>query len=109
MWPYVCRLNSTVECIPYHLQLSPQNALQLIQQYPATKPHMTSVVIYTYFCGVELLILFFRLMADYAASYIAGLFSWQMHICVCDDSLILLPSCMISLLTVPTTSPLVIW
>ncbi|XP_029688680.1 adenylyltransferase and sulfurtransferase MOCS3 [Takifugu rubripes] len=27
------RLNSTVECIPYHLQLSPQNALQLIQQY----------------------------------------------------------------------------
>uniref|UniRef100_A0A3B5JYT1 Adenylyltransferase and sulfurtransferase MOCS3 n=1 Tax=Takifugu rubripes TaxID=31033 RepID=A0A3B5JYT1_TAKRU len=32
------RLNSTVECIPYHLQLSPQNALQLIQQYPATTP-----------------------------------------------------------------------
>lgn len=32
---YVCRLNSTVECIPYHLQLSPENALQLIQQYPA--------------------------------------------------------------------------
>ncbi|KAG7510369.1 adenylyltransferase and sulfurtransferase MOCS3 [Solea senegalensis] len=28
------RLNSTVECIPYHLQLSPGNALQLIQQYP---------------------------------------------------------------------------
>ncbi|XP_058470584.1 adenylyltransferase and sulfurtransferase MOCS3 isoform X1 [Solea solea] len=27
------RLNSTVECIPYHLQLSPGNALQLIQQY----------------------------------------------------------------------------
>ncbi|XP_061698927.1 adenylyltransferase and sulfurtransferase MOCS3 isoform X1 [Syngnathoides biaculeatus] len=27
------RLNSTVECIPYHLQLSPENALQLIQQY----------------------------------------------------------------------------
>ncbi|MEQ2184072.1 hypothetical protein GOODEAATRI_004198 [Goodea atripinnis] len=26
------RLNSTVECIPYHLQLSPENALQLIQQ-----------------------------------------------------------------------------
>lgn len=34
----VCRLNSTIECIPYHLQLSPQNALQLIQQYPSTKP-----------------------------------------------------------------------
>lgn len=30
----VCRLNSTVECIPYHLQLTPENALQLIQQYP---------------------------------------------------------------------------
>ncbi|XP_061650276.1 adenylyltransferase and sulfurtransferase MOCS3 isoform X1 [Phyllopteryx taeniolatus] len=29
----VRRLNSTVECIPYHLQLSPENALQLIQQY----------------------------------------------------------------------------
>ncbi|XP_041928601.1 adenylyltransferase and sulfurtransferase MOCS3 [Alosa sapidissima] len=27
------RLNSTVQCIPYHLQLSPDNALQLIQQY----------------------------------------------------------------------------
>uniref|UniRef100_A0A8C7JK44 Molybdenum cofactor synthesis 3 n=1 Tax=Oncorhynchus kisutch TaxID=8019 RepID=A0A8C7JK44_ONCKI len=26
------RLNSTVECIPYHLQLSPENTLQLIQQ-----------------------------------------------------------------------------
>uniref|UniRef100_A0A3Q3LLV8 Adenylyltransferase and sulfurtransferase MOCS3 n=1 Tax=Mastacembelus armatus TaxID=205130 RepID=A0A3Q3LLV8_9TELE len=30
----VRRLNSTVECIPYHLQLSSENALQLIQQYP---------------------------------------------------------------------------
>lgn len=30
----VCRLNSGVECVPYHLQLSPENALQLIQQYP---------------------------------------------------------------------------
>ncbi|XP_017266865.1 adenylyltransferase and sulfurtransferase MOCS3 [Kryptolebias marmoratus] len=29
----VQRLNSTVECIPYHLQLTPENALQLIQQY----------------------------------------------------------------------------
>lgn len=29
----VKRLNSTVECVPYHLQLSPENALQLIQQY----------------------------------------------------------------------------
>lgn len=29
----VKRLNSTIECIPYHLQLSPENALQLIQQY----------------------------------------------------------------------------
>ncbi|XP_069575760.1 adenylyltransferase and sulfurtransferase MOCS3 [Brachyistius frenatus] len=29
----VTRLNSTVECVPYHLQLSPENALQLIQQY----------------------------------------------------------------------------
>uniref|UniRef100_A0A8C6STH7 Adenylyltransferase and sulfurtransferase MOCS3 n=1 Tax=Neogobius melanostomus TaxID=47308 RepID=A0A8C6STH7_9GOBI len=28
------RLNSTVQCVPYHLQLSPENALQLIQQYP---------------------------------------------------------------------------
>ncbi|XP_030639554.1 adenylyltransferase and sulfurtransferase MOCS3 [Chanos chanos] len=27
------RLNSAVECIPYHLQLSPENALELIQQY----------------------------------------------------------------------------
>ncbi|KAL0969260.1 hypothetical protein UPYG_G00224660 [Umbra pygmaea] len=30
----VRRLNSTVECIPYHLLLSPENATQLIQQYP---------------------------------------------------------------------------
>ncbi|XP_039993908.1 adenylyltransferase and sulfurtransferase MOCS3 isoform X2 [Xiphias gladius] len=29
----VRRLNSTIECIPYHLQLSSENALQLIQQY----------------------------------------------------------------------------
>lgn len=29
----VKRLNSTVECVPYRLQLSPENALQLIQQY----------------------------------------------------------------------------
>uniref|UniRef100_A0A3P9JGN4 Adenylyltransferase and sulfurtransferase MOCS3 n=1 Tax=Oryzias latipes TaxID=8090 RepID=A0A3P9JGN4_ORYLA len=29
----VKRLNSGVECIPYHLQLSPENALQLVQQY----------------------------------------------------------------------------
>ncbi|XP_076604054.1 adenylyltransferase and sulfurtransferase MOCS3 [Chaetodon auriga] len=29
----VKRLNSTVECIPYRLQLSPENALQLIRQY----------------------------------------------------------------------------
>lgn len=29
----VKRLNSTVECVPYHLQLSPANALQLIRQY----------------------------------------------------------------------------
>ncbi|KAM8833123.1 adenylyltransferase and sulfurtransferase MOCS3 [Synchiropus picturatus] len=29
----VKRLNSEVECIPYHLQLSPENALQLIEQY----------------------------------------------------------------------------
>ncbi|KAK6304292.1 hypothetical protein J4Q44_G00248780 [Coregonus suidteri] len=33
----VRRLNSTVECIPYHLQLSPENALQLIQQYPPSQ------------------------------------------------------------------------
>ncbi|XP_072314053.1 adenylyltransferase and sulfurtransferase MOCS3 [Eucyclogobius newberryi] len=29
----VQRLNPTVECVPYHLQLSSENALQLIQQY----------------------------------------------------------------------------
>ncbi|XP_074516983.1 adenylyltransferase and sulfurtransferase MOCS3 [Sebastes fasciatus] len=29
----VQRLNSTIECIPYHLQLSSENALQLIKQY----------------------------------------------------------------------------
>ncbi|XP_042356837.1 adenylyltransferase and sulfurtransferase MOCS3 [Plectropomus leopardus] len=29
----VKRLNSTVECVPYHLQLTSENALQLIQQY----------------------------------------------------------------------------
>lgn len=29
----VKRLNSTVECVPYHMQLSQENALQLIQQY----------------------------------------------------------------------------
>lgn len=38
-----------------------------------------------------------------------GMFSWQMCVCVCDDSLILVPPCMISLLTVLTTSPLAIW
>ncbi|XP_028294744.1 adenylyltransferase and sulfurtransferase MOCS3 [Gouania willdenowi] len=27
------RLNSSVECVPYHLQLTPDNALQLVQQY----------------------------------------------------------------------------
>lgn len=27
------RLNSTTQCVPYHLQLSSENALQLIQQY----------------------------------------------------------------------------
>ncbi|KAL4624058.1 adenylyltransferase and sulfurtransferase MOCS3 [Arapaima gigas] len=31
----VRRLNSLVQCVPYHLQLTPENALQLIQQYPA--------------------------------------------------------------------------
>lgn len=41
VWLYVCRLNSTVECIPYHLQLSPENALQLIQQYPAANVSST--------------------------------------------------------------------
>ncbi|XP_072554854.1 adenylyltransferase and sulfurtransferase MOCS3 isoform X2 [Paramormyrops kingsleyae] len=29
----VGRLNSAVHCVPYHLQLSPDNALRLIQQY----------------------------------------------------------------------------
>ncbi|XP_052009783.1 adenylyltransferase and sulfurtransferase MOCS3 [Xyrauchen texanus] len=29
----ISRLNSTVECVPYHLQLSRENAIQLIQQY----------------------------------------------------------------------------
>ncbi|XP_061751541.1 adenylyltransferase and sulfurtransferase MOCS3 isoform X4 [Nerophis ophidion] len=29
----VRRLNSSVECVPYHFQLSSENALQLIQQY----------------------------------------------------------------------------
>nr|XP_057946037.1 adenylyltransferase and sulfurtransferase MOCS3 isoform X2 [Doryrhamphus excisus] len=29
----VRRLNSRVECVPYHLQLSSENAMQLIQQY----------------------------------------------------------------------------
>ncbi|KAJ8341824.1 hypothetical protein SKAU_G00341150 [Synaphobranchus kaupii] len=28
------RLNPDVECIPYHLKLSHENALQLVQQYP---------------------------------------------------------------------------
>ncbi|KAK3563603.1 hypothetical protein QTP86_031853 [Hemibagrus guttatus] len=28
------RLNSTTQCVPYHLQLSSENALQLVQQYP---------------------------------------------------------------------------
>lgn len=28
------RLNSSVQCVPYHLQLSRENAIQLIQQYP---------------------------------------------------------------------------
>lgn len=47
MWLTVCRLNSTVECIPYHLQLSSENALQLIQQYPAAKSS-------TYICYTDL-------------------------------------------------------
>ncbi|XP_073683528.1 adenylyltransferase and sulfurtransferase MOCS3 [Garra rufa] len=29
----ISRLNSTVQCVPYQLQLSPENAMQLIQQY----------------------------------------------------------------------------
>ncbi|XDV42665.1 hypothetical protein PO909_011283 [Leuciscus waleckii] len=29
----ISRLNSTVQCVPYHLQLSRDNAIQLIQQY----------------------------------------------------------------------------
>ncbi|XP_016300666.1 adenylyltransferase and sulfurtransferase MOCS3-like [Sinocyclocheilus anshuiensis] len=29
----ISRLNSTVQCVPYHLQLSRENAIQLIQQY----------------------------------------------------------------------------
>ncbi|XP_048046508.1 adenylyltransferase and sulfurtransferase MOCS3 isoform X2 [Megalobrama amblycephala] len=29
----ISRLNSTVQCVPYHLQLSRENAVQLIQQY----------------------------------------------------------------------------
>uniref|UniRef100_A0AAY4CMD3 Adenylyltransferase and sulfurtransferase MOCS3 n=1 Tax=Denticeps clupeoides TaxID=299321 RepID=A0AAY4CMD3_9TELE len=28
------RLNSSVQCVPYYMQLSPQNALHLVQQYP---------------------------------------------------------------------------
>ncbi|KAI1895839.1 hypothetical protein AGOR_G00110900 [Albula goreensis] len=31
------RLNSAVECVPYHLKLSHENALQLVQQYPPCK------------------------------------------------------------------------
>uniref|UniRef100_A0A8C2H622 Adenylyltransferase and sulfurtransferase MOCS3 n=1 Tax=Cyprinus carpio TaxID=7962 RepID=A0A8C2H622_CYPCA len=30
----ISRLNSTVQCVPYHLQLSRENATHLIQQYP---------------------------------------------------------------------------
>ncbi|KAM7403872.1 hypothetical protein PAMA_004343 [Pampus argenteus] len=45
----VRRLNSTVECVPYHIQLSPENALQLIQQYPAAKPS-------AYICYIDLLL-----------------------------------------------------
>uniref|UniRef100_A0A3B4A9H0 Adenylyltransferase and sulfurtransferase MOCS3 n=1 Tax=Periophthalmus magnuspinnatus TaxID=409849 RepID=A0A3B4A9H0_9GOBI len=30
-------LNPTVECVPYHLQLSSENALQLIEQYPSAR------------------------------------------------------------------------
>uniref|UniRef100_A0A672PGQ0 Molybdenum cofactor synthesis 3 n=1 Tax=Sinocyclocheilus grahami TaxID=75366 RepID=A0A672PGQ0_SINGR len=30
----ISRLNSMVQCVPYHLQLSRENAIQLIQQYP---------------------------------------------------------------------------
>ncbi|CAM4650105.1 unnamed protein product [Leuciscus chuanchicus] len=33
----ISRLNSTVQCVPYHLQLSKDNAIQLIQQYPLMK------------------------------------------------------------------------
>lgn len=29
----ISRMNSTVQCVPYHLQLSRENAIQLIQQY----------------------------------------------------------------------------
>ncbi|KAM7376522.1 hypothetical protein PAMP_006250 [Pampus punctatissimus] len=45
----VRRLNSTVECVPYHMQLSPENALQLIQQYPAAK-------LSAYICYIDLLL-----------------------------------------------------
>lgn len=32
LWSF--RLNSAIQCVPYHLQLTRENAIQLIQQYP---------------------------------------------------------------------------
>lgn len=62
------------------------------------------IFVYMVISGVKLIFLFFRLNHS-----TVGVFSWRMGMCVCDDSLILPPSCLISLLTVLTTSPLVIW
>ncbi|CAL9686330.1 unnamed protein product [Knipowitschia caucasica] len=62
----VKRLNSTVECVPYHLQLSSENALQLIQQYPYIKCkylvyHPTLVVPSLFIQNVYLLILYLHI------------------------------------------------
>lgn len=117
MWFYVCRLNSTVECVPYHLQLSPENALQLIQQYPAAK-------LSTYICYTDLPLAnsskvmnlslqLHNVIQAYDRLY-TQLRNSNMRLTsdmnsVCDDTLTSLTSYMTLWLTVQTMSPLVIW
>ncbi|KAG9268600.1 adenylyltransferase and sulfurtransferase MOCS3 isoform X2 [Astyanax mexicanus] len=55
------RLNSTVQCVPYHLQLSSDNALQLIQQYPFLQSCL--FIIYLYF-ALNSLFFMYDIVAD---------------------------------------------
>lgn len=111
MWLHVCRLNSTVECVPYHLQLSPENALQLIQQYPSAKPppphlHLSQRFRYESLTPLQSLIQAYDCL--YSVKRHKRKWPTNDMNCVCDDTLTLPTSCMTLWLTVQTMSPLVI-